>query len=94
MLATFLAVVSISVIIILCLFAVYYHNYHENWMQWLGLWGVVFAGTGQIAAIVARDGATASEAILYVAVAMYGIGTARKVQKYVRKRRTKAAGQE
>lgn len=86
------AVTCIAVTVILAASGAYYRGFKENWAQWIGLWGAVFAGIAQIGHIVSGGHVSSAEMLLYMSVASYAIGTAAKAVSHSRKARAAAAG--
>jgi FtsH-binding integral membrane protein len=87
MLSLVLSVVALSLLIALSLVAIFHPKYHENWLQFAGLWGIVFGGTAKVAQLLDRDYSSAENTLLFGALAMFALGTALKWRRFNAQRR-------
>ena len=85
MLNLMLSVAALTLLSSLALVAIFYEHYHDNWLQFLGLWGIVIAGGAKVAQILDRDYSSSENTMLYGALACFAFGTALKVRKFRRR---------
>lgn len=82
MLSLLLSVAALTLVIALALLAIFHPSYHDNWLQFFGLWGTVFGGAGKVAQLLDRGFSSAENTLLFGALALFALGTALKVYKY------------
>lgn len=87
-----ISAVSLSTVAVLAGIAIFCHNYHENWLQFVGLIGITVwaAARAMQIADVSEVGLPWRGLTLHVALAAYAIGTAWKVWCHRPPKTTKA----
>jgi uncharacterized membrane protein len=73
----------LGVIAVLCLMGIFSQRYSDNWMQFVGLWGLLAWSAARLWQVI--DGAahlSGQQLVLHVALALFACGTAYKVFIY------------
>jgi hypothetical protein len=75
------SVVALSVVAALSTVAIFCRNYHENWLQFLGLVGIALWAAARVSQLVDMMSTRlpAQGMILHVSMALFAVGTAMKV---------------
>lgn len=86
----FLSLISLSLIVVLCSAAIFSGKFNENWLQMLGLIGVALWAVARFYQLLDGGWLSTQQTFVYVSMALYALGTAKKVLFFSRKLRAQS----